>query len=72
MDVKEIFDGCPGDMYCVSESFFIFAGDISLVSRRYYVGLLKLFDVCPEDIWWVTCRYLNGDLEMLDRCPGDI
>jgi len=43
-----------------------------LVSRRYYVGLQKVFDVCPEDIWWVTWRYLIGVLEIFGGCDGDI
>jgi len=50
----------------------VFPGYVSLVSRRYYVGLLKVFDVCLEDFWWVTWRYLIGVLEIFDGCPGDI
>jgi len=44
MGVLEISNVCPVDI-------FIFPGDMSLVSRRYYVGLLKIFDRCPRDIW---------------------
>jgi len=57
---------------CVREIFFIFPGGISLLSRRYYVGLLKVIDVCPEDIWWVSWRYLIGVLEIFVGCPGGI
>jgi len=56
---------------CVRE-FFNFPGDFSLVSRRYYVGLQKVFDMCPEYIWWMTWRYLFGVLGLIDRYPGDI
>jgi len=66
MVVLEIFGRCPEDMYCVSGFFFIFHGDISLLSRGYYVGLLKVFNVCSEDILWVTWRYLIGVLEIFD------
>jgi len=57
---------------CVREISFIFPGDISLHNRRYYVGFLKVFDVCPEDIWWVSWIFLIGVMEIFDGCPGDI
>jgi len=34
--VLEIFDGCPGDIGCVS--------------WRYYMGVLEIFDSCHGDI----------------------
>jgi len=56
----------------VSGSFFIFSEVISLFSRRFYVGLLKVFDVCHEDFWWLNWRYLIGALEIFDGYDGDI
>jgi len=65
MGVLEIFDVCPED--------------ISLVSSRYFngvletfIGVLEIFNWCPGDILFVSWRYFIGVLEILDTGPGDI
>jgi len=57
MDVLLIFDGCPGDILCVS--------------WRYLTFVLEIFGGCFEDISWVFWRYLMGVLKIIDKFPGD-
>jgi len=46
------------------EIFSAFPGDIWMVSWRYLMGFLEIFDVCPGD--------LMGVVGIFDGCPGDI
>jgi len=43
-----------------------------MVSWRYFIGVLEMFDWCPGDILWVSWRYFIGVVEIFDGCPGDI
>jgi len=43
LDVLEIFDRSPGDIYGCP-------GDIFTVSWTYLIGVLDIFDGCSEDI----------------------
>jgi len=36
------------------------------------MGVLKIFDNCPGDIWLVSWKYLKGILDIFDVCSGDI
>jgi len=40
MGVLEIFDVCPGDVWCESWG--------------YWMGDFVIFDGCPWDIWWFS------------------
>jgi len=43
-----------------------------MVSWKYLIGVLEIFDLCPGDIYSVSCRYLIGVLEIFEGCLGNI
>jgi len=43
-----------------------------MVSLRFYIVVIEIFDGCPADILCVSWRYLVGVLEIFDGCNGDI
>jgi len=52
IDVLEIFDWCPGDIFWVSQRYLIG------VLQIFVFGVLEIFAWCPGDIW----NYLIGVL----------
>jgi len=58
MDVLEIFDGSPIDIWSVS--------------WRYLIGFLEIFERCPGYNCSVSWRYLIGVLEIFDGVSANI